>query len=137
MAQARFAASLLATERRVQLIGPALATLEQLPISEAQPALLQLYADLDADGTRHDAGGSFRAAALRALRPWATTTDLPLLERAVTTYEYLPPGRSEEAAPIRSLGYVSLAQFAPVWGARTDFGGQTAATHHDRAAFLG
>ncbi|NTV63488.1 MAG: hypothetical protein HGA65_08130 [Oscillochloris sp.] len=37
----------------------------------------------------------------------------------------------------RSLGYVSLAQFAPVCGARTVSEGQTAATHHDRAAFLG
>lgn len=113
LAQARFAAELLATERRAQLLGPALAALEELPIPEARPALLHLYADLDADGVRLDAGGGFRAAALRALRPWATAADLPLLERAVTTYEFLPPGRSEEAAPIRAAGLVSLADLDP------------------------
>lgn len=101
------------TERRAQLLGPALAVLEQLPLAEARPALRQLYADLDADGTRHDAGGTFRATALRALRQWATADDLPLLERAVTTYEFLPPGRSEEATPIRAGGLVALADLDP------------------------
>lgn len=112
-AQSRYAAELLMSERRARLVGPALAALGQLPIPEARPALLRLYADLDADGTRHDAGGGFRAAALRALRPWATVSDLPLLERAVTTYEFLPPGRSEEAAPIRAAGLVALADLDP------------------------
>jgi hypothetical protein len=113
LAQARFAAELLASERRAQLLGPALAALEQLPIPEARPSLLQLYADLDADGTRRDAGGGFRAAALRALRPWAVAGDLPLLERAVSTYEFLPPSRSEEAGPIRAAGLVALADLDP------------------------
>ncbi|MFV9506784.1 MAG: hypothetical protein AB4911_19715 [Oscillochloridaceae bacterium umkhey_bin13] len=112
-AQARFAADLLINERRAQLLGPALVTLEQLPIPEARPALLPLYADLDADGTRHDAGGGFRAAILRILRPWLNATDLPLLERAVTTYEFLPPGRSEEATPIRAAGLVAMADLDP------------------------
>lgn len=113
LAQARFAAELLATERRAQLLGPALAALEELPLPEARPTLLHLYADLDAEGIHLDAGGGFRAAALRALRPWATAADLPLLERAVTTYEFLPPGRSEEAAPIRAAGLVILADLDP------------------------
>lgn len=112
-AQARYAATLLATERRAQLVGPALVALEQLPLPEARPSLLRLYAHLDADGTRHDAGGTFRASILRALRPWATANDLPLLERAVTTYEFLPPGRSEEATPIRAAGLVALADLDP------------------------
>lgn len=113
LAQARFAAELLATERRAQLLGPALAALEELPIPEARPSLLRLYADLEVDGVGLDAGGGFRAAALRALRSWATAVDLPLLERAVTTYEFLPPGRSEEAAPIRAAGLVLLADLDP------------------------
>lgn len=113
LAQARFAAELLATERRPQLLGPALAALEELPIPEARPVLLRLYTDFDADGVRLDAGGSFRAAALRALRPWATAVELPLLERAVTTYEFLPPGRSEVAASIRAGGLVVLADLDP------------------------
>ncbi len=113
LAQARFAAELLVTERRAQLLGPALGVLEELPIPEARPPLLGLYADLDTDGVRLDAGGGFRAAALRALRPWATAADLPLLERAVTTYEFLPPGRSEEATPIRAAGLVILADLDP------------------------
>lgn len=112
-AQARYAAILLASERRAQLVGPALAAVEQLPLPEAHSALLRLYAHLDADGTRHDAGGTFRASILRALRPWATADDLPLLERAVTTYEFLPPGRSEEATPIRAAGLVALADLDP------------------------
>lgn len=113
LAQARFAAELLAAERRPQLLGPTLAALEELPLPEARPALLRLYADLDADGVRFDAGGGFRAAALRALRPWVTAAELPLLERAVTTYEFLPPGRSEVAAPIRAGGLVVLADLDP------------------------
>jgi len=112
-AQGRFAAELLAVERRAQVVGPALAALERFPIPEARPALLGLYADLDRDGVRLDAGGDFRAAALRALRAWATSGDLPLLERAVTTYEYLPPTRSEEAGRIRAAGLVTLAGLDP------------------------
>jgi hypothetical protein len=113
LAQARFAAELLTAERRPQLLGPALVALEELPLPEARPALLRLYADLDADGVHLDAGGSFRAAALRALRPWATAVELPLLGRAVTTYEFLPPGRSEVAASIRAGGLVVLADLDP------------------------
>lgn len=113
LAQAEFAAELLVSERRAQLIGPALAALEQLPIPAARPALLRLYADLDADGTRDDAGGGFRAAALRALRPWVTTQDLGLLERAVSTYEFLPPSRSEEGGPIRAAGLIAMADLDP------------------------
>ncbi|NTU81351.1 MAG: hypothetical protein HGA45_18565 [Chloroflexales bacterium] len=112
-AQASYAATVLTTERRAQIVGPALAALEQQPLPEARPALLRLYAHLGADGTRHDAGGTFRASILRALRPWATIDDLPLLERAVTTYEFLPPGRSEEATPIRGAGLVALADLDP------------------------
>lgn len=113
LAQARLAAEILGTERRVQLVGPALAVLEETPLPEARPALLRLYADLDADGVRRDAGGTFRAAALRALRPWVTVDELPLLERAVTTYEFLPPGRSEEATPIRAAGLVAMDDLDP------------------------
>jgi hypothetical protein len=113
LAQARLACEILAAERRPQLVGPALAALEETPVPEARPALLSLYADLDADGVRHDAGGTFRAAALRSLRPWATVDELPLLERAVTTYEFLPPGRSEEATPIRAAGLVAMADLDP------------------------
>jgi hypothetical protein len=112
-AQSRLAAELIAGERRAQVVGPALAALERFPIPEARPALLQLYGNLDADGVRLDPGGDFRAAALRALRSWATTDDLVLLERAVTTYEFLPPGRSEEAGRIRAAGLVALPDLDP------------------------
>lgn len=113
VAQARFAAGLLVGERRPQVFAPALMILEQQPLPEARLALLALYSHLDSNGVRLDAGGGFRASILRILRPWITAADQGLLERAVTTYEYQPPARSEEAGPIRAAGLVALSDIDP------------------------
>lgn len=58
--------------------------------------LLRLYANLDADGVRCDTGRGFRAAALRALRPWATAA---AGNGGPTT---APPSRSRAATRLRS-----------------------------------
>jgi hypothetical protein len=65
------------------------------------------YAFCDANGARRDPGGTLRAALLRALRPIADADDLPLLERAVTTYEFL---YGEAAGDLRAAGLLTLNQ---------------------------
>ncbi len=111
--RADLAVEVLRRERRAQVIGPALRALEEYVPAAARDVLRDLYRDLDRDGVHFDGGGDFRAMILRTLRPWLTLEDLPLLERAVTTYEYLPPGRDEVAMGIRAAGLVALADLDP------------------------
>jgi hypothetical protein len=111
--QAEIAVELLRRERRAQIVGPALRALAEYVPAAARTVLRELYRDLDRDGVHLDGGGDFRARILRILRPWLTLEDLPLLERAVTTYEYLPPGRDEVANAIRAAGLIALADLDP------------------------
>lgn len=91
----------------------ALDALEKLAPPEARPRLLELYAKLDANGVRLDAGGTVRAACLRALRPVAQRADLVLVERAALTEEFLPPGRQEVCAGLRAAAVIAMADLEP------------------------
>jgi len=52
---------------------------------------LALYNYYDEAGVKRDAGGALRVAILGALLPLADPGDRALAERAVATYEFLPP----------------------------------------------
>jgi hypothetical protein len=103
--QARYAARLLDTEGNVQVALAALEVLRARHPDELRPALLRGYEHRDAKGARRDQGGAVRAAILHALRPIASTEDVPLLERAVTTYEFL---FGEATGDLRAAGLVVL-----------------------------
>ncbi|MCC7358962.1 MAG: hypothetical protein IT317_05770 [Anaerolineales bacterium] len=106
-AQVALALDLVARDKDPRAVRAALEVLQAHPTPDARPVLQARFEQLAADGVRRDAGTYLRAAIVRALRPMAGPEDLPVLERAVTTYEWLPP-RSEEASLLRSAGLVVL-----------------------------
>jgi hypothetical protein len=112
-AQAALATEIVAQEKDAAAVRAALEVLARRPNAAARPALLQRYDYFSADGVRRDAGGYLRAALLGALRPLARPEDLPRLEQAATTYEFLPPGRSEEGALLRATALPLLSDLDP------------------------
>lgn len=72
--------------------------------------LATLYAYYDADPYKRDTGAYVRAAILRALRPVVRGDDTPLLEHALLTYEFPPPGRVEGAAHLRAAALLALIE---------------------------
>ena len=116
-AQSALAVRVLAEEKDVQAVRAALEVLEQHPTPAARPVLRERYAHYDADGLRRDVGGYLRAAIVRALRHIGLPEDLPVLERAASTYEFLPPTHSEEASLLRSAALVTMEAVDPVVGA--------------------
>ena len=112
-AQTALAQSILATDKDVQAMRAALEVLKQHPTPAARPALRERFEHYAADGVRRDAGTYLRAAILQALRPIALPDDLPLLEQAAATFEFLPPGRSEEGVLLRSAALVTMDAVDP------------------------
>lgn len=112
--QARYALSVLDRERGKQVISEALTALTHAPATQTRPILLRLYAFYDEAGVKRDAGGDLRMAVLGALLPLADSQDQVLAERAVTTYEFLPPKREECASGLRAAGLVLLSNLDPV-----------------------
>lgn len=72
-----------------------------------------LYAYYDTDPYKRDTGAYVRAAILRALRPVVRSADTPLLEHALLTYEFPPPGRVEGAAHLRAAALLTLIEVDP------------------------
>ncbi len=106
--QLEYALQLVKTESHLELLQAALAIITEVAEPKARPVLLERYRYYDSDGTKLDPGCYLRVAILQALQPLARVEDIPLLERAVSTYEYLPPGRGEVAIGLRAIGLVTL-----------------------------
>lgn len=84
------------------------ATLAVLGAGEApglRPLLLRKYAYCAGDPARRDQGGGIRVLILQTLRPLATADDIPLLERAASTYEFL---FGEAAGDLRAAALIVL-----------------------------
>ncbi len=108
--QADYAASLLDKERNVEVVLAALAVLAAREDFRFRPVLLRKYEYCDHNGVRRDPGGNVRIAILRALRPITQHDDIPLLERAVSTYEFL---YGEAASDLRAIALLLLNEVAP------------------------
>jgi hypothetical protein len=112
--QARLALALLERERGIQVVSAALAVVLAVPPRPAaRPILLRLYDHYDADGVKRDPGCDLRVAILTALQPLVQGDDAALAERALTTYEFLPPTRAESAGELRAAGLLLLAGLDP------------------------
>ena len=107
--QAALARGLVARTPSPQVLRAALDVMATAPPDELHETLVQRYQVLDADPIHRDAGGYLRALLLDALRPVALPSDLPLLERAVTTYEVLPTSPEDVTGPLRAAALVILA----------------------------
>ena len=112
--QARYALDLLGREHGIQTVSAALAVvLAAPPRPAARPILLGLYAYYDADGVKRDPGCDLRVTVLTALQPLVQGDDAALAERALTTYEFLPPTHAESAGELRAAGLLLLAGLDP------------------------
>lgn len=65
------------------------------------PELARLLGYFAQDGAKRDPGGYTRVALLRAIQPWATRRELPLLLDLAETYEFAP-GRAEIGGQLRA-----------------------------------
>jgi hypothetical protein len=112
--QAHYALSVLERERSKQVASEALAVLTNTPVPEGRALLRRLYEYYDDAGVKRDAGGDLRIALVVALLPIAEPQDQALAERAVSTYEFLPPNREECTGGLRVAGLVLLNHLDPV-----------------------
>jgi hypothetical protein len=105
------------TEHAIALLAPgqgraannaALDVLRARPAAESRPALIALYAHLDENGPKRDAGAFLRRAIIAALRPVALPSDAELLARAARTVERMPPSFKDEAGGLRAAALIAL-----------------------------
>ena len=111
--QFRYALELLDKEHSLRVVPSALAVVAAHPAPAARPVLLRLYDYYAADGVKRDPGCEMRVAVLQALRPITQLDDRALAERALQTYEFLPPTRSESAGGLRAAGLLVLDDLDP------------------------
>ncbi len=106
-AQFEYALGLVEKEANQDVLQAALDVLAESIDPRARTALLDAYAACSS-GHRRDAGCYQRVAIVRALRHLARRDDAGVLEQALSTYEFLPPGPVEVAAGLRSEALVTL-----------------------------
>ncbi|QBD75632.1 hypothetical protein EPA93_06280 [Ktedonosporobacter rubrisoli] len=107
--QAHYALEVLERERGQQVASAALAVLTDIPLPAGRPLLRQLYEHYAEAGVKRDAGGALRIALIGALLPIVEPQDQALAERAISTYEFMPPNREECTSGLRTAGLVLLS----------------------------
>ncbi len=108
--QAAYAVQLLDQANGIEVVRTAVGVLKKNPRSALQE-LYWYYADNN--GVR-DPAAYTRSAILNALRQIMGVEDTELVVHAVSTYEFLPPMFTEEAALLRSTAIVLLAELDDV-----------------------
>ncbi|MGI8586246.1 MAG: hypothetical protein ACR2M0_00965 [Chloroflexia bacterium] len=106
--QVSYALEMLAPGAGISVVQPALRVLAGRAGPEARPVLLRQYAHYATDGVKRDPGTGLRVALLNLLRPLVLPADIPLLDAACMTYEFLPPTRAEAAAELRAAAMIVL-----------------------------
>jgi hypothetical protein len=110
-----FAAELVATEEDPFVLRSALAALDGEVLPGRRSQFLARYRELAKSGPKADPGAALRIGLLKALRPLLQNDDLPLLEEALNTFEYIPgPGPASESAQIlRAEALLAMADRDP------------------------
>jgi hypothetical protein len=91
------------------LLGAALRSIEDQSGPSVRAAIVQRFTQLQADGPKKDQGAVKRTLLIQALRGRSRTDDIPMLEAAMTTYEFMPPRHDEVAAGLRGAALVTMA----------------------------
>jgi len=110
-AQCSLAISYVQKSKNMEILRPALKVLEEHEDPSLRPLLHEKYASCESSPERNDSGGIVRAAIIRALRPIIHVDDLPLLQRALVSYQMV--GMYEVAAEVRTAALVTLNDFDP------------------------
>jgi hypothetical protein len=107
-AQVDYALQLARSEKHAEIIEAAIDVLIEARHPDVRPLLLAAYDACESGTGRGDPGCHLRTGLLRRLRPLARQEDRALLEHALLTYAFLPPGRVEVGANLRSQALVVL-----------------------------
>ena len=104
-AQLDYAARCFEQDADAAVITAALAALAAGEYAALRPLLLGKFRYCADDPARRDQGGGIRSLILHALRPLVWPDDIPLLERAASTYEFL---FGEAAGDLRAAALLTL-----------------------------
>lgn len=104
-AQLDYAARCFEQDPDATVIKAALAVLAAGEYPGLRPLLLGKFRYFAADPARRDQGGGIRSLILHTLRPLVRPDDIPLLERAASTYEFL---FGEAAGDLRAAALLTL-----------------------------
>src|SRR5688572_18821090 len=110
-----FAADLVASEKDPFVLRSALAALDGEVLPAHRAKFIARYRELAKSGPKGDPGAGLRIGLLKALRPLLRDDDLPLLDEALATYEFLPgPGPpSDSAQGLRAEALLAMADRDP------------------------
>lgn len=135
-AQVAWATQLMEASRQLEVVRTALRVVEEAADPALRPALYAKYEWCERTPSTRDSSGFIRASIVRALRPIIRPDDLPLLQRALTTYQM--QGLYELCAELRAAALVAANEldpgFAALFAARfltdplTSFSGEPART---------
>lgn len=104
-AQLDYAAQCFERDADAAVIKAALAVLAAGEYPQLRTLLLAKYRYCAGDPPRRDQGGGIRSLILHTMRPLAQPQDIPLLERAASTYEFL---FGEAAGDFRAAALLTL-----------------------------
>jgi hypothetical protein len=109
--QRAVAMDLVRKSRHPDIVRAALAILRDAEDPDLRPFLHEKYDWCDGSPERNDSGGIIRAAIIRALQPIVHGDDLPILQRALVSYQTL--GMYELCAELRAAGLLALNDLDP------------------------
>jgi len=105
------AIELVEKSRHLEIVRAALLVLQHEENPDLRPLLHRTYDRCDGAPERHDSGGIVRAAVIRALQPIVHPDDLPILNRALRSYQML--GLYELCAELRTAALLTLNDLDP------------------------
>lgn len=109
--QADLALHYVQDSTNMEVLRPALSVLQAWGDSEVRPVLHERYAWCERSPDRNDSGGFVRASIVRALRPIVHPDDLPILQRALLTYQRV--GMYDVTAELRGAALLALGDLDP------------------------
>lgn len=109
--QLREAARLMESSRDLDVVRAAIGIIGSAADPAHRAALHRKYTWCEQQPTRRDGSGYIRAAIVRALQPIVQPDDLPLLQRALTTYQMV--GVYEVCAELRAAALVAVNDLDP------------------------
>ncbi len=109
--QAALAEEYVRTSTNMEVLRPALAVLRERADPAARPVLHEKYAWCEQSPERNDSGGFVRASIIRALRPIIQPGDMPILRRALVSYQRV--GLYDVVAELRGAALLALNDLDP------------------------
>jgi hypothetical protein len=110
-AQIDLAVSYVRKSKNMEVLRPALAVIQAQADPAQRPVLHEKYEWCEQAPEKHDSGGFVRASIVRALQPIIHYDDLPILQRALVSYQMV--GLYEVAAELRTAALKALNDLEP------------------------